>query len=108
MDEVVQVVTTTNSEQLAQAIAQDLVERRLAACVQVGSRVTSTYRWRGQIETSTEWTCTIKTVRRLYAAVESRLRELHDYEVPEILMLPVIGGSAAYLAWLHDELAPHP
>ena len=104
MDEVIQVVTTTDNQPLAQAIAQDLVESRLAACVQVGGPVTSVYRWQGRVETATEWTCTIKTVRDLYHVVESRIRRLHNYEVPEIVVLPLVDGSEAYLAWLRAQV----
>ena len=104
MDEAIQVVTTTDSEQIAQAIARDLVENQLAACVQVGGPVTSVYRWEGRIETATEWTCAIKTVRDLYHALESRIRKLHNYDVPEIVVLPLVDGSAAYLAWLREQV----
>lgn len=104
MDEAIQVVTTTDNQQIALAIARDLVENRLAACVQVGGPVTSVYRWEGQRETATEWTCAIKTVRDLYHAVESRIRQLHNYEVPEIVALPLIDGSETYLAWLREQV----
>ncbi len=66
--------------------------------------MTSVYRWEGQIETATEWTCTIKTVGDLYRVVESRIRQLHTYQVPEIVALPLVDGSADYLAWLRQEV----
>ncbi len=104
MDDGIQVLTTTDNQQAAMTIAQDLVESRLAACVQISGPLTSVYRWQGQIETATEWACTIKTVRRLYSAVESRIRQLHSYEEPEIVVLDLIAGSQTYLAWLREQV----
>ncbi|MGD9723236.1 MAG: divalent-cation tolerance protein CutA [Pirellulales bacterium] len=108
MIDVIQVVTTTASQEEAQRIAQAVVGRRLAACAQIAGPITSIYHWQGQIETSQEWTCTIKTVAARYAAVEVAIRELHSYEVPEILAVPVLAGSQAYLDWLAAELAGEP
>jgi periplasmic divalent cation tolerance protein len=104
MDEAIQVLTTTDNQQAAMTIAQDLVGSRLAACVQISGPVTSVYRWQGQIETATEWACAIKTVRGLYPAVESRIRQLHNYEEPEIVALDLIAGSQTYLAWLREQV----
>lgn len=108
MDEPIQVLTTTGDQDTALTIARELVEQRLAACVQVGGPLTSVYRWQGQVETATEWTCVIKTVRRLYAQVESRVRQLHPYEEPEMVVVDLVGGSATYLAWLRAQVAPIP
>jgi periplasmic divalent cation tolerance protein len=108
MSEVLQVVTTTASREEAEQLARELVTRRLAACVQVSGPILSTYRWQGQIETSQEWTCTVKTLLSLYAQVAAAIGELHSYEVPEILALPVSEVSAAYLAWLKAEISPGP
>jgi periplasmic divalent cation tolerance protein len=108
MNDVIQVRTTTDSRESAAAIAADLVHSRLAACVTIAGPVTSVYRWHGQVETAQEWTCTVKTVRRLYPAVESRIRVLHTYEEPEILMSDVTGGSATYLDWLCRQVADDP
>ncbi len=104
MIDVIQVVTTTASQEEAATIAAALVERRLAACVHVSGPVTSTYRWQGKIEAAQEWQCTIKTRHAHYAAVEAAIRELHSYDVPEILATPVVAGSRAYLEWLAGEL----
>ena len=104
MTDAVQVFTTTGKKDDAKRIADALVERRLAACVQVVGPVTSTYRWQGKIETAEEWLCIIKSTRDLYAELESAVRELHPYEVPEILAVPVVAGSPAYLDWLKAEL----
>lgn len=99
------VVTTTVSDRAdAERIAAALVARQLAACVQITGPVDSTYRWKGHTETAQEWMCLIKTVRNLYEDVERAIRELHSYEQPEIVALPVVAGSSGYLAWLADSV----
>ncbi len=100
----VQVSTTTDTESGAQAIAAALVERRLAACVQVSGPVRSVYRWQGAVEQTDEWLCTVKTSASLYPQVEAAIRELHSYECPEIVAVPIVEGSAAYLKWLGEQL----
>lgn len=104
MTDALQVVTTTASQEEAQTIAQALVSRRLAACVQVVGPIASTYHWQGKVETSQEWLCLIKTQRSHYGALEQAIGELHSYEVPEILALGVVAGSRGYLDWLGGEL----
>ena len=99
----IQVVTTTALREEAERIARELVEARLAACVQIVGPITSTYRWQGQIETGEEWQCWAKTRGALFARVEEAIRRIHPYEVPEILAVPVVAGSASYLAWLDAE-----
>jgi len=99
----IQVTTTTPSREEAGRIAKLLVERRLAACVQVAGPVESHYRWKGNLEHSTEWLCLIKTTRGNYEAVEAAIRANHPYEVPEIIAGPIESGSASYLAWLRAE-----
>jgi len=106
MPDYVQVITTTELREDADRIAQALVGERLAACVQVLGPITSTYRWKGQIETAEEWQCWIKTRRELYDQLEQAIRRLHPYEVPEILAVPVLAGSPPYLAWLDGEVGP--
>ena len=103
MAEFIQVVTTTATQDDAQAIADALLARRLAACVQVGGPITSTYRWQGKVETATEWQCVAKTRLELYPVVEAAIRDLHPYETPEILALPVLAGYEKYLAWVQQE-----
>jgi periplasmic divalent cation tolerance protein len=105
MTDTIQVVTVTSGSEEARRIASALVERRLAACVQVAGPVTSTYRWKGKIESAQEFLCIIKTRQSHYLAVEDAIRELHTYEVPEILAMPVSAGNRDYLDWLRDELA---
>ncbi len=103
MTDYIQVVTTTQRKQDAEAIARALVQERLAACVQIVGPITSTYRWQGQIETSEEWQCWAKSRRALYDEIEQAILRLHAYEVPEILAVPVLAGSRSYLAWLDEE-----
>lgn len=104
MTDAIQVITTTASKAEADKIARALVERQLAACVQIVGPVSSTFRWQGKIDSAEEWLCTIKTRVSHYAAVESAIRELHSYDVPEILAVPVVAGSRDYLQWLEGEL----
>ena len=96
--------TTVGSQDDAQRLADALVRRRLAACVQVIGPISSTYWWQGQIETSIEWQCLIKTRGSRYAEVEAAIRELHSYTTPEILAVAIEAGSAAYLDWLASEV----
>lgn len=103
MPDFLQVQTTTPDRELALAIAGRLVEARLAACVHVGGPVTSIYQWQGQTERAEEWVCTAKCRGEQFADVERLIAELHPYEVPEIIAVPIVAGSAAYLAWLTGE-----
>ena len=102
----IQVTTTTDNAQEAEEIARHLVQERLAACVQVSGPVTSTYWWEGKLEKGQEWLCVAKTRAELYNAVESAIHQVHSYEVPEILVLPVLTGSEDYLKWLDGEVKP--
>ena len=72
--------------------------------MQIVGPITSTYRWQGKIETGEEWQCWAKTRGELFARVEEAIRRIHPYEVPEILAVPVVAGSARYLAWLEAEI----
>src|SRR5579884_2282408 len=103
MPEFIQVTTAINSKDGAQKIAQTLVERRLAACVHVAGPITSTYWWQGKMEIEEEWTCAAKTRQKLYADVEQAIREVHPYDEPEIIALPIVEGSKGYLNWITRE-----
>jgi len=105
MREFLQVTTTTAQEADARQIATVLVERRLAACVQILGPVHSVYRWQGNVEQAVEWLCKVKTERRLFTAVAETICELHTYECPEVVATPIVDGSAKYLAWLGEQLA---
>jgi periplasmic divalent cation tolerance protein len=98
-DTYILVLTTVGTRQFANGLARSIVEARLAACVQIQS-VQSVYRWKGDIANEPEWLLAIKTVDRLYAVLERHIRANHSYQTPEIVRLPITGGSADYLAWL--------
>lgn len=100
------VLTTAGSEETARRIASALVERRLAACVNLVPGVASTYRWEGKVATDAERLLIVKTTRARLAEVEAAIREHHDYELPEVLVLPVAGGSAEYLRWIEESTRP--
>lgn len=94
------VLTTTDSEQLAERIARELVERRLAACVNLVGPVQSVYRWEGQVVSAEERLLIIKTSVERFPQLVSAIRELHSYDVPEIVAIPLSMGDAPYLSWL--------
>ena len=104
MTKYIQVTTTTETQADAQVIAGSVVEKHLAACAQVIGPITSTYWWEGKIETAEEWLCVIKSRRDLVEELEKAIREVHPYDVPEILAVPVIAGSKDYVEWLDGEL----
>jgi len=106
MAKYLQVSTAAGSEEEAEGIAAALVERRLAACVQVLGPVGSRYRWRGEIEQAREWLCLAKTEASRYPELEAAIRELHSYEEPEIVATPIVAGSAGYLDWIGESLNP--
>ncbi len=106
MTEHIQVFTTTDTRESAEKIATELVRKRLAACAQVIGPLTSSYRWEGRLERSEEWLCIIKTRMARYGEVERSIKEMHGYDVPEILALPVVAGNRAYLEWLDREVGP--
>jgi periplasmic divalent cation tolerance protein len=104
MTDKIVVLNTCASAEEAERLARSLVERRLAACVTVVSPVRSFYRWKGAVADATEWLLVIKTSRPMFERLRAALESTHSYELPEILALPVIEGSADYLAWLDGEL----
>lgn len=97
------VLCTAPDAPTAARLAETLVAERLAACVNQLAGVESVYRWQGKVERSTEVLLLIKTPSVRYPALEARLKELHPYEVPEIIALPIEAGSAPYLKWLDDN-----
>jgi periplasmic divalent cation tolerance protein len=100
MIDAIVVLTTTDSREEADRIATSLIERSLAACVQIIGPISSVYRWEGSVTQSAEWLCLVKSTRNLYPQLEAAICELHSYEVPEILALPVVECHTAYLTWL--------
>lgn len=100
------VQTTLPDEGTARALARSLVESKLAACVTIGAPVESLYHWRGAIENAREIPLTAKTRADRYAEVAAAIVAGHPYELPEIVAVPLCGGSAAYLAWIDEHTRP--
>lgn len=100
MTTVVVVLATFPANEDAQQLARTLVEERLAACVNILPPMQSVYRWEGRVEHAAEHQLVMKTTSAKVEQLEARLRALHPYDVPEFLVLPVSGGSAAYLEWV--------
>jgi periplasmic divalent cation tolerance protein len=103
-DELRVVLSTAPSVEEARRIGRELVERRLAACVNIVPGVESVYRWDGRVETAAEAMLVIKTERAREAELFRTLKEIHGYEVPEGLSLPVAGGIEAYLKWVKESV----
>jgi periplasmic divalent cation tolerance protein len=99
-----QVTTTLPDLAAAERLASVLVEERLAACAQVVGSVSSTYRWQGATERARECYCHLKTTLDRFPALQVRIRELHPYEVPEIIALPIVEGNPGYLEWIRDAV----
>ena len=104
MGHCVQVSTTLPDELAAQRLATRVVEERLAACVQVLGPVSSTYCWKGEVERAQEWYCQFKTTSARLIALQRRIRELHPYETPEIIAVPIVDGDASYLKWIEETV----
>jgi periplasmic divalent cation tolerance protein len=100
----IQITTTTETKEQAENIAKHLVEAKIAACVQIVGQITSIYRWKGKVENAQEWLFLIKTRDDLYNKVEDAIKNLHPYETPEIIAVPIIKGSKEYLIWIDEEL----
>ena len=94
------VLSTCGGMEEAERIARDLVEKGIAACVNIVPGVRSIYRWQSKIEESNEVLIMVKIPADRYGGVESRIRHLHSYELPEVIALPVSRGSRKYLHWL--------
>jgi periplasmic divalent cation tolerance protein len=99
------VLTTAGSEAEARKIAEGLVGRRLAACVNIIPRIQSVYRWRGKIEQAEEFLLLIKTSKPREEQVRAAIAELHSYELPECIAIAVAGGSAEYLNWMEESVS---
>jgi periplasmic divalent cation tolerance protein len=98
------VLTTAGSQEEARKIARELVERRLAACVNIVPQVESIYRWQGKVDSSPEWLMLIKTSMDQFASVRDAIRELHSYDLPECIAVAIEDGSPEYLNWLADSV----
>lgn len=100
------VVTTIDSADAAERLARGIVEARVGACAQIVGPVTSVYRWDGAVRTDQEWQIWIKTTMATLDELTVYIKAHHGYDVPEIVAMPVVGGSVDYLRWVDDETRP--
>lgn len=100
-----QVTTTLPDRAAADRVALCLVEERLAACAQVMGPIASTYWWEEKVERADEWYCHLKTTLARLPALRARIRELHPYELPEIIAVPIVDGDVAYLRWIEESVS---
>lgn len=98
------VFCTCDSQQQASRISEALVGERLAACVNVLPRVESVYRWQGNVEKAEEILLLIKTSNERFPLLESRIKELHSYDTPEVIAIPIAHASEKYLSWLREQV----
>src|SRR5580658_1627778 len=104
MTDKIVVLATCDSEKHAEQLARHLVEQRVAACVNILPKTRSIYRWQEKIEDAAEWVLLIKSRRDLFAALRTEIQRAHTYEVPEVIAVPIVDGSDAYLGWLDGQL----
>jgi periplasmic divalent cation tolerance protein len=97
------VLVTASSQKEAETIASSLIESQMAACISL-LPINSIYTWQGKIHSASEWQLIIKTDLSLFAQLEQKIRELHSYEVPEIIALPILVGSQPYLQWIYSNV----
>ncbi len=103
-DEYIQVLITIDEKEKAEEIAEELIGERLAACVQIVGPIESTYIWEGSVQEAKEYMCIAKSEMDLYAKLERTVKEIHPYENPEIIAVPIVEGSKEYLSWLENGL----
>jgi len=106
--EFIQVSTTVRTKEKADKIADTLLVERIAGCVQVLGPIKSSYWWEGRIEHAEEWICFIKAKASDYSMIESSIKRVHDYDIPEIIALPILRGSPDYLNWIRRETRRRP
>ena len=98
------VLSTAGSEEEARKIARHLIERKLAACVNIVPQIESIYRWQGRVEEAREWLLLVKTTAERFPAVRDALRELHSYDLPECVAIAIEDGSSGYLQWIGESV----
>src|SRR5271169_3504301 len=104
MTDKILVLTTAGSTEEARRLADALVDRQLAACVSIVKGIESIYRWKGKTEESEEWMLIIKTTAAAFERVRDTIKELHSYELPECIRIPIEDGSAEYLKWIQESV----
>ncbi len=103
--EFILVQTTSSEVAVLEKIARQLILERFAACVQISGPITSHFSWEGKIDSTSEWLCSIKTTRKAWRRIEQTILEMHNYDLPEIIALPIIDGSTTYLEWLRENVS---
>lgn len=103
MTQTIQINCNCPEKEVATALAEALIKTKLAACVNILPAVTSIYHWQGKVERDTEFQLQIKTTMELYPSIEDKLIELHPYDVPEIIALPILCGHQPYLDWIEEN-----
>ena len=103
MEDFIVILVTASSEEEAKKIAQSLVDKRLAACVNIIKNVYSLFWWQGKIDSAKEVLLVIKTRKALAAKLIKKIKSLHSYEVPEIIALPIVSGNKEYLEWINES-----
>jgi periplasmic divalent cation tolerance protein len=104
MNTYLQVQTTTDSKEAAEALVSLLIEKKLAACVQVSSPITSVFTWKGTVTKAEEWLISAKTRSDLYEKIEQAIKENHSYELPEIIAVKLEQVSTDYAKWMEEQL----
>ena len=104
----VQITTTTETKDQAKSLADGLLQKRLAACVQIVGPIESAYWWNGALERAEEWLCIVKTSGDLTGSVVATIQANHAYENPEITATPIVDGSPSYLDWIDREVVDGP
>jgi periplasmic divalent cation tolerance protein len=99
------ILTTAGSGEEARKIARTLVERQLAACVNIVPQTISIYRWQGKVEEAGEWLLIVKTTQSAFAEIREAISELHSYDLPECISIAVEDGSADYLQWIGESVS---
>ncbi|HEV8714381.1 MAG TPA: divalent-cation tolerance protein CutA [Candidatus Binatia bacterium] len=105
MTDAIVILVTAGSEAEAEIIAKAVVEEQLAACVNILSPIRSIYRWEGKVADDREWLLLIKSRAERFAAVETRVKALHSYQMPEVIALPIVAGADGYMRWLRESVS---
>lgn len=101
----IRILTTTPSTEVAQSISDQLIKLKLVACAQISQPITSVYSWQGEICHDTEYQVCLKTTSELYSAVETKIKALHPYDVPQIIATEIIHSSDEYQKWIVDTVS---
>jgi periplasmic divalent cation tolerance protein len=106
MTDIVQLTTTVDSKSRAIQLAETIVTERLAACAQVQGPIESVYWWQGKVDSATEWYCHFKTTKLRMEHLRTRVVKLHPYDVPEVIVVPVVDGHPPYVNWVASDTRP--